>query len=95
MHETQLPGPIIAQKTGNKDDDLPLLPHRRRNLHLTEYDHLLKRRRQPTGCLRLIFFSTSYPSIPQKILEDIGMKCRGMDVIFALTYPGPEKTLKT
>ncbi len=40
------------------------------------------------------FFSTSYPSIPQKILEDIGMKCRGMDVIFALSYPDPEKPLK-
>ena len=30
-----------------------------------------------------------------QILEDIGMKCRGMDVIFALPYPGPEKPLKT
>lgn len=56
---------------------------------------MLKRRRQPVGCLRLIFYSTSYPSILQKILEDIGVKCRGMDVIFALSYPGPEKTLKT
>ena len=65
--------------------------------HLSPMKHviLIKRRRQPTGCLRLIFFSTSYPSIPPKNLEDIGIKCRGMDVIFALTYHGPEKTLKT
>ena len=78
------------------DGVLPLLIHMwRANRSPIKYPHSLKRRRQPAGCLRLIFFSTSYPSIPQKIPEDIGIKCRGMDVIFALSYPDREKSLKT
>ena len=61
------------------------LPGRRQ----TQYHHPLKRRRQPTGCLRLIYFSTHYPSILLEILGDIEVW-----IHFALSYPNAKKRWK-